>query len=213
MGLKIFYALRAPADRLNDVIDFLHDHMMRHLIGDYEALLQSVNIEALDKKYNCRTDAERKFYRHYMVSDYIDRLKAALKQRDRVLPVLECGFSLWIQPPYVYVVLDGPENYYADLFARRDKLSDKCPGWMENYQFQGQIRTGGEFAYELTQEYEARGEVWINLTQGGLGTKQAHNARRLYHPVFQPDLQYWAELQTLYEMEEKEGGKDVQSCL
>lgn len=174
MSTKIYYAWRAPADRIVDVIDWGRDTMMEAARIHIEHLKSIVGAEKLGP-----------------VPDHIkgdpdgERIWESAKRLELVWKVVEeegkspyrgafdvsCGLNIWVHGGHVYVIPIAQPFIMSGMHA-------SLPEWMENFCYWNNTDQDDRVSEE---EWAARGDTWESICTGD--GRAEHNARRLYHEV------------------------------
>ena len=190
MSIKIHYGFRFPLSHINDGIDFFHDHMMNHVRKQYAELLKSVTEEGMKNRWVERHPHEampddvktRLYLRQSIVRDLLQEFHKTRDNPGDLLPMLECGFNLWVADEFVFLIPVGPDGFWHDLYKSEITLKDFVPPYIEEFHYQDQSERPKGIG---EKKYQQRLATWESTCLGDHHTKQGWYARKLYHTVFE----------------------------
>ena len=175
MSTKIWVAYRIPKERLIEFTDVVHDSMFASAVHITRTFMKALDETTLkkaieNKELRLTTELERltdkrknEFARFEWV---VEKAKKASQSMARDWFCLDCGFNVWFDDKYAYIIpISSIEEY-------------KVPEWAEDFHYQNQVDQPEDISDE---KWGNRADKWGELC---LGTgKQSHNARRFHHEV------------------------------
>lgn len=170
MSTKIYNAVRFPADKLNNFLDWSRGRMLRSVKERLESLMEGVKPEALGK---CPPHFRKKggkavWERHARMKIVMAECRRAAQTtlRDPIFDI-ECGFNLWLHNGYFYAIPIAEPWIIKSIETRR-------PRWVEEYHYQNQTDQPRDIS---DKEWNQRRRNWEKVCLND------HNARRMYHAV------------------------------
>jgi hypothetical protein len=150
MSTKVYYAWRVPIKHLNSFTDRLHEEMRRYAL---QIVLEQYVVSSE------KEDKIAKLFTHF---------KKIAESPFRDSRDIECGFNMWIDEQYVYIIPIAQEKFYRFF---------KKPNYAKNYCYWDNTDKDDRAS---SKDWRERGKIWEKLSGH---SEKTHNARRFYHAV------------------------------
>jgi len=168
VSTKIYHARRIPAGKLNDFLDWSRTQILDRITKRVRELMERSDLSDWKPGKGCTNAYLSEQYERFNRVMNEAKQASVSTERDPFFN-LDCGFNLWIDGRYIYLV-----PIMEDWMQRGLRF----PEWATDYSY---WNNSDQPSNVSGKEWKARAETWDRICTGE--GPSSHNARRLWFEI------------------------------